>query len=90
MQGRLRSRQEPLHDGLRADSADPDAVRGAVQAAVERFGRLDILVNNAGVLLPGTVEDVTLADFDRQIAVNVRAPFIAAQEAARHMRDGGR
>ncbi|AWN34376.1 SDR family oxidoreductase [Methylobacterium radiodurans] len=75
---------------LRADSADPDAVRGAVQATVERFGRLDILVNNAGILVPGTVEDVTLADFDRQVAVNVRAPFVAAQEAARHMREGGR
>jgi 3-oxoacyl-[acyl-carrier protein] reductase len=75
---------------LRADSADPDAVRGAVQATVERFSRLDILVNNAGILVPGTVEDVTLADFDRQLAVNVRAPFVAAQEAARHMREGGR
>ncbi|RVU21196.1 3-oxoacyl-ACP reductase family protein [Methylobacterium oryzihabitans] len=75
---------------LWADSADPDAIRGAVQATVERFGRLDILVNNAGILVPGTVEDVTLADFDRQVAVNVRAPFVAAQEAARHMREGGR
>ena len=75
---------------LRADSADPDAISGAVQATVERFGRLDILVNNAGILVPGTVEVVTLADFDRQVAVNVRAPFVAAQEAASHMREGGR
>ncbi|WP_018262239.1 SDR family oxidoreductase [Methylobacterium sp. WSM2598] len=75
---------------LSADSADPDAVREAVQATVERFGRLDILVNNAGILVPSTVEDVSLADFDRQVAVNVRAPFVAAQEAARHMREGGR
>lgn len=75
---------------LRADSADPDAISGAVQATVERFGRLDILVNNAGILVPGPVEDVTLADFDRQVAVNVRAPFVAAQEAASHMREGGR
>lgn len=75
---------------LRADSADPDAISGAVQATVERFGRLDILVNNAGILVPGTVEDVTLADVDRQVAVNVRAPFVAAKEAASHMREGGR
>jgi 3-oxoacyl-[acyl-carrier protein] reductase len=75
---------------LKADSADPDAVRRAVQATVERFGRLDILVNNAGILFPGAVEDVSLADFDRQLAVNVRAVFVAAQEAARHMREGGR
>ncbi len=75
---------------LKADSADPDAVRGAVQATVERFGCLDILVNNAGILVPGPVEDVSLADFDRQVAVNVRAVFVAAQEAVRHMREGGR
>jgi 3-oxoacyl-[acyl-carrier protein] reductase len=75
---------------LRADSADPDAVRGAVRAIVERFGRLDILVNNAGILVPGVVDDITLADFDRQVAVNVRAVFVAAQEAVRHMREGGR
>ncbi len=75
---------------LKADSADPVAVREAVQTAVERFGRLDILVNNAGILVSGNVEDIELADFDRQVAVNIRAVFVAAQEAARHMREGGR
>ena len=75
---------------LKADSGDPDAVREAVQATVERFGRLDILVNNAGILVPGALEDIALADFDRQIAVNIRAVFVAAQEGARHMREGGR
>ncbi|GJD66512.1 3-oxoacyl-ACP reductase family protein [Methylobacterium frigidaeris] len=75
---------------LKADSADPVAVREAVQATVERFGRLDILVNNAGILVSGNVEDIALSDFDRQFAVNIRAVFVAAQEAARHMREGGR
>jgi 3-oxoacyl-[acyl-carrier protein] reductase len=75
---------------VKADSVDPVAVREAVQATIERFGRLDILVNNAGILVPGGVKDITLADFDRQVAVNVRAVFVAAQEAARHMRQGGR
>jgi len=75
---------------LKADSADPVAVREAVQTTVERFGRLDILVNNAGILVPGAIEDIELADFDRQVAVNIRAVFVAAQEAARHMREGGR
>ncbi|TNC14396.1 3-oxoacyl-ACP reductase FabG [Methylobacterium terricola] len=75
---------------LKADSADPVAVREAVQATVERFGRLDILVNNAGILVPGAIEDIELADFDRQVAVNIRAVFVAAREAARHMREGGR
>ncbi|KMO28519.1 SDR family oxidoreductase [Methylobacterium aquaticum] len=75
---------------LKADSADPVAVREAVQTTVERFGRLDILVNNAGILVPGAIDDIELADFDRQVAVNIRAVFVAAREAARHMREGGR
>ncbi|MGA5133209.1 SDR family NAD(P)-dependent oxidoreductase [Streptomyces olivoreticuli] len=75
---------------IRADSADVAAVTGAVDEAAEIFGRLDILVNNAGVFLVAPVEDLGPAEFDRTMAVNVRAPFVASQAAARHMGDGGR
>jgi 3-oxoacyl-[acyl-carrier protein] reductase len=75
---------------IQADSADADAVKGAVAQAVDRFGRLDILVNNAGILIGGIVDDYPLADFDRMIAVNVRAVFIAIQAAVPHMGQGGR
>ena len=75
---------------IQADSADAAAVKGAVAQAVDRFGRLDILVNNAGILIGGIVDDYPLADFDRMIAVNVRAVFIAIQAAVPHMGQGGR
>jgi len=75
---------------IHADSADPVAVKQAVAQAVERFGRLDILVNNAGILTRGIVDDYDLADFDRMIAVNVRAVLVAVQAAVRHMGEGGR
>ncbi|KAA0700930.1 3-oxoacyl-ACP reductase FabG [Neorhizobium sp. P12A] len=75
---------------IRADSADPDAVRSAVSQTVERLGGIDILVNNAGILIRGDVADYDLADFDRMFAVNVRAVFVAAQAAAREMGHGGR
>jgi 3-oxoacyl-[acyl-carrier protein] reductase len=75
---------------IQADSADVAAVTAAVEEAVEVFGRLDILVNNAGVFLVGPLEDLTPAEFDRTVAVNVRAPFVASRAAARHMTDGGR
>jgi 3-oxoacyl-[acyl-carrier protein] reductase len=62
----------------------------AIDRAAAHFGRLDILVNSAGVLLMGPTDQFSLADFDKTIAVNVRAVFVAAQAAARHMREGGR
>lgn len=75
---------------LQADSADAGAVRGAVDQAAATFGRLDILVNNAGIFTGGTVEQVTLEDFDHIIAANVRGAFVASQAAAAHMGEGGR
>ncbi|MFI5689886.1 SDR family NAD(P)-dependent oxidoreductase [Streptomyces sp. NPDC051636] len=75
---------------IQADSAVPQAVTAAVDEAAATFGRLDILVNNAGVFLVGPLDDLGPAQIDRTLAVNVRAPFVASQAAARHMGDGGR
>ncbi|EPJ84282.1 MULTISPECIES: 3-oxoacyl-ACP reductase family protein [Pseudomonas] len=75
---------------IHADSADAEAIRAAVDNTVKTFGRLDILVNNAGVLAIGPLEEFSLEDFDRTLSINVRSVFIATQEAARHMGDGGR
>ena len=75
---------------LRADAADPQALAVAIDAAADKFGRLDILVNNAGIFLGGHVTEFPLADFDKTIAVNLRAVFAATQAAVRHLGDGGR
>lgn len=75
---------------IQADSGDADAVKRAVAETVKAFGRLDILVNNAGVTALAPIESFSLEDFDRLIAVNVRGLFVASQEAARHMAEGGR
>ncbi|MDT0545971.1 MULTISPECIES: 3-oxoacyl-ACP reductase family protein [Streptomyces] len=75
---------------VQADSADPRAVREAVAGAAAEFGRLDILVNNAGTGVLGPIGDLALEDVDRVLAVNIRAPFLAAQAAAHHLTDGGR
>ena len=73
-----------------ADGADPKAVVGAVERTVGELGRLDILVNNAGIFPNGPLEDVTLEEVDRTLAVHVRAVFVASQAAAKHMGSGGR
>ena len=75
---------------IKANSADAGAVTAAVDRTAAELGGLDILVNNAGALALGPVADFALEDFDRTVAINVRAVFVASQAAARHMRDGGR
>lgn len=75
---------------IRADSADPAAVVGSVERTATELGRLDILVNNAGVFPYGPIEDVTLEEIDRTLAVHVRAVFLATQAAIPHLGHGGR
>jgi len=75
---------------IQADAADADAVRNAVETTVETFGQLDVLVNNAGTAIAMAVEEMTLEDFDRLFAVNVRGAFVATQAALKHIKSGGR
>jgi 3-oxoacyl-[acyl-carrier protein] reductase len=75
---------------IQADSADAGALVSAVERTVKEFGGIDILVNNAGVLALGPIDDFTLADFDRTIAINIRGVFVATQAAVKHMDKGGR
>lgn len=75
---------------IQADVADPAALLAAMDSVIAAFGRLDILINNAGLAIVGALEDYAPDAFDRVFAVNVRAPFLAAQRAAAHMGKGGR
>jgi 3-oxoacyl-[acyl-carrier protein] reductase len=75
---------------IKADNADPTAVVAAVEQTARELGQLDILVNNAGIFIGGPIEEATLEQADRLWAIDVRAVFVAAQAAARHMNNGGR
>ena len=75
---------------VQADVSDAAALRAAIDTAIERYATIDILVNVAGMSENGTLASYADDAFDRVFAVNVRAPFIAAQRVAAAMTTGGR
>ena len=75
---------------LIADNESPDSLLKALQTTVEKYGRVDILVNNAGIGILKTIEEHTLEDFEKLIAVHVKAIFVSSKFAATHMPAGGR
>jgi NAD(P)-dependent dehydrogenase (short-subunit alcohol dehydrogenase family) len=77
--------------GARSAAYGVDVSRGAdVQATVDdvaqRFGGIDILVNNAGIGRPGRIEDVTEEEWDRTLAVDLKAHFLTCRAVLPHMR----
>ncbi|MCS3497730.1 NAD(P)-dependent dehydrogenase (short-subunit alcohol dehydrogenase family) [Bradyrhizobium japonicum] len=88
----VRSIEEKSRRGLaiQADSADPEAINRAVTETVDTLGGLDILVNSAGVATAGMTADLSLADLQAMLDVNVRAPVLFAQAAIPHLSSGGR
>jgi 3-oxoacyl-[acyl-carrier protein] reductase len=75
---------------IQADSADAAAVQASVDKTVAELGGLDILVNNAGIFRASELKDMSLADIDALLNVNVRAPIIASKAALAHLNKGGR
>lgn len=72
--------------GLAADFADPASPARIVNHVVGLSGRLDILVNNAGMMQEARVEDMSLEDWQRNLAVNLTAPFLTIQAALPYLR----
>jgi 3-oxoacyl-[acyl-carrier protein] reductase len=75
--------------GVELDVTSAASARAAVEAAVGEFGGLHILVNNAGIDQRGLLEELSEADWDRVLAVNLKGPFLCAQAAARRLAAGG-
>src|SRR5712691_6023698 len=70
---------------IRADVTKPDDIARMVDEPYKRWGRLDVLFNNAGVIRVQPMFDVTEAEWDRVLDVNLRAVFFVLQAVARRM-----
>ncbi len=70
--------------------ADPASVEAAAAAADDAFGGGDILVNNAGILRAGSLADVSFADWNLMLSINLTGYFLCAQAFGRAMRANGR
>jgi 3-oxoacyl-[acyl-carrier protein] reductase len=75
--------------GVELDVTSAASARAAVEAAVAEFGGLHILVNNAGIDQRGRLEELSEADWDRLLAVNLKGSFLCTQAAVRHLQVGG-
>jgi 3-oxoacyl-[acyl-carrier protein] reductase len=64
---------------LEADVSDDAAVRRLIDGVEQALGPIDVLVNNAGIALRRELEELTAADFDQTLAVNLRSAFLCSQ-----------
>ena len=74
---------------LALDIADEHAVDAALRRVIEARGAIHVLVNNAGIDLTAPVDEISVRDWDRICAVNLRAPFVLSRAVFPHMRERG-
>ena len=74
---------------IRHDVSSEAEWRQVIDHVRERYGRLDILVNNAGILIAGSIEETTLADWHKMLRVNADSVFLGCREGIALMKDSG-
>lgn len=73
-------------EGLPADFSDPASPAQVMETLIASAGRLDVLVNNAGMMQESSVEAMSLEDWQRNLMVNLTAPFLMIKAALPHLR----
>ena len=76
-------------EGMACDITRPDDVERMVWDAERFLGRIDVLINNAGIARKAWFLDISVDEWDRMLAVNLRGMFLVAQAVARRMVEGG-
>ena len=75
---------------VQADVSTRAGVQAILDAAVDRFGSVEVLINNASIYDPTPFAELDEADFDRNIAVNLKGPYLGCWLFGRHMQEQGR
>jgi meso-butanediol dehydrogenase/(S,S)-butanediol dehydrogenase/diacetyl reductase len=81
--------QLPGVHAIRSDLTDPAGFGEIADRATELLGGIDVLVNNAGAMAEQSVEDITVEQWDRMVALNLRAPLFMTQAVLAHLRARG-
>jgi glucose 1-dehydrogenase len=77
------------HAGFAADVADEASVERMMAAVLAEFGGLDVLINNAGIQIGAASDLMTIEQFDRVLAVNLRGTFLCSRAAIGHFLASG-
>lgn len=70
---------------VQTDVTDDEAVANLIEQGSAHYGRLDILVNNAGIYIPGGMQQLPLAGWDRLMNINLRSLYVLMQAALPHL-----
>jgi len=73
-------------EALRLDVTDEAQILSSIAKVIEQYDHLDILINNAGIDVTVSIEELEIKDWDRVLAVNLRAPFILSKAVISHMK----
>ncbi|QMU29297.1 SDR family NAD(P)-dependent oxidoreductase [Adhaeribacter radiodurans] len=73
-----------------ADIANQEQTEAMAAAAMEAFGRIDILINSAGINIRGAIDEVTPADFNKVMEVNVNGTWLCCRAVTPYMKKNGR
>ena len=79
----------PSASFVRHDVSSEEQWRQVIDQVRERYARLDVLVNNAGILIGGSIEQTTLADWHKMMRVNADSVFLGCRESLGLMKEGG-
>ena len=74
---------------IHLDISNPESTNQFIQQVQNRYGTLDVLINNAGIDVTQSIEDLSIADWQRIINVNLNGAFYLSKAVFKQMRDGG-